>query len=187
MWNDIVTLSQIGTSAKWIAAILALIAGTSGVVAIIADHRIDTLKFILKRTPPKLAIELKAYEHGKFFVHIESLNLVPFELNYMLLNRSGQSLTGIPIEWAKAFPTKESRVFSNEPHLDLSKIPDGHVRLRLNFRSINYEKLRVPELAGVIEQEYDINKGYPIRIHHQDSGNASVLAEEETPEQFNKR
>ncbi len=162
--DAIVSLRQRRSRTKWIAAILWLVAAIFGGVAILTDRRIESLNLVLKKTPPQLRVELRAYEHGKFFLHVESLNFIPFECNYMLLNRFNESLTGIPIEWVKVYPTKEEPDAQHEPHLDLSKVPDGYVKLKFDYRSIHYEELRIPELAGTIEIEYDISKGYPIRL-----------------------
>ncbi len=79
MWSDIDHLTTLTKIATWAAAVLGLLAGAAGVLAVLAGNQADALKEELKKTLPKVEAALAFFRDKKLHVAIDSLTTVPFE------------------------------------------------------------------------------------------------------------
>ena len=157
MWSSTDTLEAVTKAATWVAAVLGVLAGVAGFVAVITNHRADQLKETLRRTPPDLEVTLEFFRDGTLHVVIDSKNRVPFECQWKLVTKNNIIVSGIPLDWSHVYPDKTPQGFNQTADLDPSKIVDNYVELRFNFRSIYAAELRLPQLSGRLTKAYYID------------------------------
>ena len=140
------------------SVVLAFVSGSAGLFALIADKRKDKLEDKFKRTPPKVEATIKTgQEDGKFYVVIEPRNDVPFEEQWMIVTLNNEIISGIPLDWTKIVPNSEHPHFHQQAGMDLSKVRDGYIELRFNYRSVFAAELPNLDLAGRFVKRYRLS------------------------------
>jgi hypothetical protein len=157
MWNNTESLDTISKLGTWGAALLGLLAGAAGFVAVIASNRSDRLKEELKRTPPKLEAFLGFFKDGRLHVVIDSHTRVPFEFQWKIVTTNNIIISGIPLDWTKAYPTKAPQRFNQFADVDPQKIKDNFIELRLDYRSVYAEEIGSPALSGRLVRAYRVD------------------------------
>jgi hypothetical protein len=158
MWSDSDNLATLTKVATWAAAVLGLLAGGAGVLAVLAGNRADTLREELKKTPPRVEVALAFFRDKKLHVVIDSLTKVPFEHQWVIATKNDILVTGFPLEWTKTYPSKAPQRFNQlvEP-LHPEKIIESYVELRFEYRSLHAAELGLSDLSGTIIRKYRID------------------------------
>ncbi len=159
MWSDSQSLEQISKLATWGAAVLGLLAGFAGFLAVIASNRAEKLKDELKRTPPQLEVTLGFFQDGKLHVVIDSHNRVPFEFQWKIVTKNNIIISGIPLDWTKVYPSKAPQRFNQVANFDPHKVVDNYIELRFDYRSIYTDELGLPGLSGTLTRAYRLDLG----------------------------
>jgi len=158
MWNDIESLTSLSKVATWGAAVLGLLAGAAGFLAVMAGNRADALKDELKKTPPKIEVSLAFFRDHKLHVVIDSFNKIPFEHQWVIVTKKDILVTGFPLEWTKTYPSKTPQRFNQlvEP-FQPEKIADNYIELHFDYRSLHAAEVGTTELSGSIKKRYRID------------------------------
>ena len=122
-----------------------------------ADERAKVLLDEQKKTPPKLSVDLVMGGGRVAKVLIKSHTLVPFEFQWRIVTRNNVIVSGIPLNWTKVYPSAERNTFNQQEEIDLSRIVDNYLELRLNYRSIYAGETNLPALSGYITRKYRLS------------------------------
>ncbi len=140
----------------WWAAILAFLAGLLGVFSELAGRQKDRLEEAFKKTMPEVDARLARAPDGSFVLVIVPLNGIPFECDPKVVTKSNVMVSPIGLEWMKIVPQEGVTYHHGKIDVDLSKVQDGYIELRLPFRSTFASEFPNLSLSGRVVRSYQL-------------------------------
>lgn len=113
-----------------------------------------------RRMAPVMSVDLEPLTLGKVRLRITSQNLVPFEFNDVVVTTENVIVSGIPMGFAKIFPTADRRVFVGEIAIQTDRVRESYLELRFRYRSLVAEELMLPGHEGEITHKYKASTDY---------------------------
>ena len=128
----------------------------------LADKREGLAKDRLKHTPPQVEARWAISTDGRHVVEIKSLNLVPFEARWYLVNQSGTLLGVLMMGNAEFFPTEDRIRWLDVEMIDSTKLVDNYVKFYFEYWSIYFDEMGAPDsLKSEIVREYRLVDNVP--------------------------
>lgn len=143
--TGIVVIKSNNRSAKWASATFAFLAAATSLVAILADSAIEDWRKQIRSTLPIVDVELKQLEDLRFYVLVESKNLIPFEFTWVAVTQRDIIISPIMMGWETVYPTKDRHVFAYETTLQLERVIEDYVELRFQYRSAYSAEQNYPD------------------------------------------
>jgi hypothetical protein len=127
----------------------------TGLLILVANSRVSTIKDQQKKTPPVIDAKLLHAGENRFTIYIESKTLVPFKYKWDITNQQNTLLSGVMMSPSERYPTEANRIYRFTRDIDVDKVIDGIINFSFRFESIyapefNYAK----EFGGVIKRKY---------------------------------
>jgi Skp family chaperone for outer membrane proteins len=109
-----------------------------------------------RRTAPIMAVSLDVVTPKTVKVCIKSQNAIPYMFRYLIVDSKNVVLGGFALEMQTVYPSND------DPHcetkdIDLVSIRDHYLALRITFKSLSFDELRLPGHAGQDEFRYTVS------------------------------
>ena len=165
IWGDIDGMAKLARIIPYVFIVLGFLVAMSGqyVQSLVTDH-VDTLRqraeVQMKHTSPSLTADVTLVDSSNVKIVVAAQNYIPVRANWLFVTKDNQVVSGIMTEKIELHPTAASSKWNHTQSLQLDRVKDGFIELRLDYVSVYSAEVGNPSnLTGRIVRAYQLANG----------------------------